>query len=105
MTTIPKELLACRQLERLFLSNNKIQTIPHWLAEMSWLYAVDLSGNRLEKADVLGSLINNSTTSSLYLGLSNNKIKSISSWNVSRAINIEVTLKLGENRITEIPQW
>jgi Leucine-rich repeat (LRR) protein len=104
-TTIPKELLAFRQLNGLYLSYNKIQTLPQGLADMSWLRDVDLRGNRLEKADVLGSLINNSTTFSLYLDLSKNRIKSISSWNVSRAANIEVTLKLGENRITEIPQW
>jgi leucine-rich repeat protein SHOC2 len=105
MTTIPKELFACRQLNGLSLSNNKIQTLPQGLAEMIYLQSLGLRGNRIEKADVLGSLINNSTTFSLYLDLSNNKIKSISSWNVSRATNIELTLKLGENRITEIPKW
>jgi Leucine-rich repeat (LRR) protein len=105
MTTIPKGLLACRQLEALILSNNKLQTLPQGLADMASLQNLVLSGNRLENADVLGSLINNSTVQfSLSLDVRQNRIKSISSWNVSFTTKLG-NLQLGENRITEIPLW
>lgn len=72
---------------------------------MTNLYSLDLSGNRLTSADVLGNLINNSTSWGLSVDVGNNKIASFSEWNVSIDAASRLNLGLSHNFISRIPKW
>jgi len=101
LTNFPKEILKCKNLQKLNLSNNGLLKIPHEIGQLASLVSLDLSGNEGLNPTDLDEVFKRSTFNLIDLNLSGCSLLYLSE-SISNQRELE-KLNVSGNRLTMLP--